>query len=47
MSDKLAKYELHACNDILFVYNFIVKMPPFYPTNPLSKEIRETLKKCH
>ena len=33
MNDVLGKYKLHIYNDILFVYNFIVKMPPFYPIN--------------
>ena len=34
----LAKYELHICNDILFIYNIAVKMPPFYPTNLAFKQ---------
>ena len=37
MSDQLAKYKLHICNDTLFIYNFIAKMPPFYPTNLVFK----------
>ena len=32
MSDQLAKYELHICNDIIFIYKFIVKMPT-YPSS--------------
>ena len=33
MSDQLAKYELHMFDNILIkvIYNFIVKMLPFYP----------------
>ena len=42
MSDQLAKYELHIYNDILLIYNFIVKMSPFYPTNLVFREIWET-----
>ena len=37
MSDQLARHELHICNDILFIYNFIVKILAFYPTNLVFK----------
>ena len=47
MSDQLAKYSLHICNDTLFIYNFIVKMPPFYPTNLVFKRNLSNLNKGH
>ena len=31
MSDQLAKYELHICNDILFIHNFSVKHAAILP----------------
>ena len=46
MSDQLAKYELHTCNYLNF-YNFIVKMPPLYPTNLAFKQNARNLNKGH
>ena len=34
MSDQLSKYELHICNNILFIYNFIVKDAAILPHKP-------------
>ena len=44
MGDQLAKYELHICNDIWFINNSIVKMPPFYHTNRALKRNSRNLK---
>ena len=44
MIDQLDKYELRIHNDILLIYNFIVKMSPFRPTDLIFKEIWETFK---
>ena len=44
---ELAKYWLHTCNDISFVYNSIVKMPPFHPTNLAFKRNLKNLNKSH
>ena len=38
MSDQLAKYELHICNNILFIYNLIVRTRLFYSTNLAFKQ---------
>ena len=40
---ELIKYELHICNDILYIYNFIVTMLLFYPTNLAFKQKFEKL----
>ena len=47
MTDQLAKYGLHIRNDILFIYNFILKMPPFYATNLALKRNLRNLKQDH
>ena len=47
MSDQLFKYEPHICNEILFIYNSIVKMPPFSPTNLVFKRHLRNLSKGH
>ena len=42
MSDQLAKYELHTCNGISSIYNFIVKCRHFTTQLSFSNEIWET-----
>ena len=44
MSNERAKNELRTCKDILSIYNFIVKMPPFYPTKLIFKLLRNLTK---
>ena len=45
MSDQLVKYELHICKDSLFIYNLIVKLWRFYPTNLVFKQNSRSLHK--
>ena len=47
MSDQLDKYELHISDDILFIYNFIVKMLPVYPRNLVFKRNLRNLNESH
>ena len=47
MSNQLAKHKLHIFNDILFICNFIAKMPPFYPTNVSFERNSSNLNKVH
>ena len=34
MNDQLAKYQLHICNNILFVFDFVVRNAAILPHKP-------------